>query len=276
LRPPRPDIAIPPLPAGAEWIGEPVESIDRLAATRPVLVHFYDFAQLNSVRTLPYLRAWDERYSDDGLAAIGVHSPRFPFTQGYDVVAAAAERLGIAWPVVVDREFALWRLYEPHGWPALFLWGRGGALRWYHLGEGDYAGTEEAIRKELAGSGNGHEWPPLVEPLRPSDAAGARVIAPTDEIFPGGSTEDPWPQVDADRRLQFEYEAGGAYAATDGEGEITLRLDGEPIEPVRVTNPGLQELTSHDRSERHTLELEVTPGLRIYSIQFAVGIPPTD
>jgi hypothetical protein len=276
LRPPRPDIAIPPLPAGAEWIGEPVESIDRLAATRPVLVHFYDFAQLNSVRTLPYLRAWDERYSDDGLAAIGVHSPRFPFTQGYDVVAAAAERLGIAWPVVVDREFALWRLYEPHGWPALFLWGRGGALRWYHLGEGDYAGTEEAIRKELARSGNGHEWPPLVEPLRPSDAAGARVIAPTDEIFPGGSTEDPWPQVDADRRLQFEYEAGGAYAATDGEGEITLRLDGEPIEPVRVTNPGLQELTSHDRSERHTLELEVTPGLRIYSIQFAVGIPPTD
>jgi hypothetical protein len=276
LRPPRPDIAIPPLPAGAEWIGEPVESIDRLAATRPVLVHFYDFAQLNSVRTLPYLRAWDERYSDDGLAAIGVHSPRFPFTQGYDVVAAAAERLGIAWPVVVDREFALWRLYEPHGWPALFLWGRGGALRWYHLGEGDYAGTEEAIRKELARSGNGHEWPPLVEPLRPSDAAGARVIAPTDEIFPGGSTEDAWPQVDADRRLQFEYEAGGAYAATDGEGEITLRLDGEPIEPVRVTNPGLQELTSHDRSERHTLELEVTPGLRIYSIQFAVGIPPTD
>jgi hypothetical protein len=276
LRPPRPDLAIPPRPAGAEWIGEPVESIDRLAATRPVLVHFYDFAQLNSVRTLPYLRAWDERYSDDGLAAIGVHSPRFPFTQGYDVVAAAAERLGIAWPVVVDREFALWRLYEPHGWPALFLWGRGGALRWYHLGEGDYAGTEEAIRKELAGSGNGHEWPPLVEPLRPSDAAGARVIAPTDEIFPGGSTEDPWPQVDADRRLQFEYEAGGAYAATDGEGEITLRLDGEPIEPVRVTNPGLQELTSHDRSERHTLELEVTPGLRIYSIQFAVGIPPTD
>jgi hypothetical protein len=273
VRPPRPDIAIPPLPEGAEWIGEPIASIDWLVAARPVLVHFFDFAQLNSIRTLPYLRAWHDRYSGDGLAMVGVHSPRFPFTQDYDVVAAAADRLGIAWPVIVDREFSVWRLYEPHGWPALFLWGRGGALRWYHLGEGEYTGTEEAIREELAGSGNGHEWPPLLEPLRPTDAPDAGVIAPTAEVFPGGSTEDLWPKSDADRRLEFDYEAGGAYAATDGEGEISVWLDGEAQEPVTVTHPGLQELSSHERSERHRLELEPSPGLQIYSIQFAAGVP---
>jgi hypothetical protein len=272
VRPPRPDIAIPPLPEGAEWVGEPIDSIDRLVAARPVLVHFFDLAQLNSVRTLPYLRAWHEHYSGDGLALVGVHSPRFPFTQGYDVVAAAAERLGIEWPVIVDPEFTVWRLYEPHGWPALFLWGRGGALRWYHLGEGDYQGTEEAIREELSG-GNGHEWPPLIEPVRPSDALGVQVIAPTPEIFPGGSTEEPWPKADADRALELEYEAGGACAATDGEGEITVRVDGEPADTVRVTHPGLQELISHDRTERHRLELEPSPGLLIYSIQFAAGLP---
>src|SRR5689334_11258330 len=105
LRPPRPDIAIPPLPAGAEWVGEPIGSIDRLVATRPVLVHFFDLAQLNSVRTVPYLRGWHDRYSGDGLALVGVHSPRFPFTQGLDVVAAAVERLGIEWPVIADPEF---------------------------------------------------------------------------------------------------------------------------------------------------------------------------
>jgi hypothetical protein len=273
LRPPRPDIAIPPLPAGAEWIGEPIDSIDRLVASRPVLVHFFDFAQLNSVRALPYLRAWHERYAGDGLAVVGVHSPRFPFTQEYDVVAAAADRLGIAWPVIVDREFTVWRLYEPHGWPALFLWGRGGALRWYHLGEGDYAGTEEAIREELAGSGNGHEWPPLVEPLRPSDAPDAKVIPPTPEIFPGGSTEEPWSSTEGQASLEFEYEAGGAYAATNGEGKIAIRVDGADREPIEVIVPGLQELAVHERTEGHTLRLEPTPGLLVYSIQFAAGVP---
>jgi hypothetical protein len=222
------------------------------------------------VRVLPYLRAWNERYAGEGLAVIGVHSPRFPFTQERDVVDGAAERLGIDWPVALDREFALWRLYEPHGWPALFLWGRGGALRWYHLGEGEYQGTEEAIREALAAGNGDHEWPSLLEPLRATDASGAKVIPPTAEIFPGGSTEEPW---SPNANLEFEYEAGGAYAATDGEGEIAIRLDGEALDPIRVTYAGLQELTSHDRTERHRLTLEASQDLRIYSIQFAAGIP---
>ncbi len=196
MRPPRPDIAVPPIPTGLDWVGRPVTSIERLVAARPALVHFFDFAQLNSVRTMPYLRAWQERYAADGLAMVGVHSPRFPFTQGTDEVAQATEELGIDWSVAVDREFSLWRLYEPHGWPALFIWGRGGALRWYHLGEGDYAGTEEAIREALEESGAERKWPPPLEPIRPSDAPGAEVIAPTPEIFPGGSTEEPWSRAE--------------------------------------------------------------------------------
>jgi hypothetical protein len=238
-----------------------------------VLVHFFDFAQLNSLRTLPYLRAWHDRYSGDGLATVGVHSPRFPFTQDYDVVAEAAERLEIGWPVIVDREFTVWRLYEPHGWPALFIWARGGALRWYHLGEGDYQGTEDAIRETLAEGNGEHDSQPLLEPLRPSDAPGAKVIPPTPEVFPGGSSEEPWPTAEADRTLEVEYQAGGTYVASDGEGEIEIRVDGEPLAPVRVTHPGLQELTLHERTERHTLRLELSPGLLIYSIQFAAGIP---
>ena len=273
MRPPRPDIAIPPLPAGAEWIGEPIDSIDRLAASRPVLVHFFDFAQLNSVRTLPYLLAWHERYSGEGLAMIGVHSPRFPFTQDYGVVAEAADRLGIEWPVIVDREFTVWRLYEPHGWPALFVWGRGGALRWYHLGEGEYLGTEEAVREALSEGNGDHDWPPPLDPLRPTDTPEARVIPPTEELFPGGSTEEPWPTSEADPVLELDYEAGGAQAATDGAGEIEISVDGEARAPIEVTHPGLQELTAHERSERHRLRLKPSPGLLIYSVQFAAGVP---
>ena len=242
-------------------------------AAKPALVHFFDLAQLNSVRTLPYLRAWHERYRDDGLALIGIHSPRFPFTQDAAVVAEAAGRLGIDWPIAVDVEFRVWRLYEPHGWPALFLWGRGGALRWYHLGEGEYAATEETIREALAQADTDRDWPPLLDPLRPSDAPSAKVVPPTPEQFPGGSTEEPWTRAESDPPLQVAYEAGGASAAADGEGEIRLRLDGAPVDPVEVTHPGLYELTAHERSERHALELEPSPGVRLYSLQFAAGIP---
>jgi hypothetical protein len=274
VRPPRPDIAVPPIPPGLEWVGDPVESIERMVAARPALVHFFDFAQLNSVRVLPYLRAWHERYGDDGLAVIGVHSPRFPFTQSVEAVAGAAARLEIDWPVAVDTEFVVWRQYEPHGWPALFLWGQGGALRWYHLGEGEYQGTEEVIRELLRETGADGEWPPALEPLRATDAPGVEVVAPSAEVFPGGSTEKPWTASEAGRKLEVDYVAGGAYAASDGEGEISVRLDGEPAEPIAVTDPGLQELTAHERGERHHLELEPSEGLRIYSLQFAVGMPP--
>jgi hypothetical protein len=193
-----------------------VESIDRLAAARPVLVHFFDFAQLNSVRTLPYLRAWHERYEGDGLAMIGVHSPRFPFTQDQDSVAAAVDRLGIDWPVAVDPEFSLWRLYEPHGWPALFLWKQGGALRWYHLGEGDYAGTEEAIREVLP-ERNGGRMASLLDPIRPSDARREGDRSHTGGV-PGRLDRRAWSATEGDPSIALDYEAGGAYAATDGEG----------------------------------------------------------
>jgi hypothetical protein len=266
---------VPPLPPAIEWIGKPIGSIEALVAERPALVHFFDFAQLNSIRALPYLRAWRQRYAESGLAVLGVHSPRFPFTRSAEAVAEALPRLEIEWPVAVDAEMAIWRSYEPHGWPALFLWGKGGALRWYHLGEGEYLATEEAIREALEDGGADPEWPPPLEPLRASDVPGVKVIAPTPELFPGGSIERPWSSDDAGA-LQLDYEAGGAYAATDGTGELAVSLDGEPLEPVAVTRPGLQELTTHPHSERHGLEIGASPGVRIYSLQFAAGVPAVE
>ena len=123
------------------------------------------------------------------------------------------------------------------------------------------------------GNGGEHDWPPPLVPMRPSDAPGAKVIPPTPELFPGGSTEEPWPKADADRVLELGYEAGGAYAATDGEGQIAISVDGETRDPVAITDPGLHELTTHASTERHALRLEPSPGLLIYSIQFAAGIP---
>jgi hypothetical protein len=273
LRPPRPDIAAPPLPPGIEWVGEPVASIDRLLAERPVLVHFFDFAQLNSVRALPYLRAWHERYADAGLAVLGVHSPRFPFSRDGQVVAGALPALEVDWPVALDPEMAIWRSYEPRGWPSLFLWGQGGALRWHHLGEGEYAATEEAIREALEEAGAGESRPPILEPLRPGDAPGAQVVAPTPELFPGGSIEEPWSATRENPSLVLDYEAAGAYAATDGEGEIAVLLDGDAHGTVEITLPGLQELVAEGRHASHAIELTPSARVRIYSLQFAAGPP---
>ncbi|MGH2957014.1 MAG: hypothetical protein ACRDL6_08485 [Solirubrobacterales bacterium] len=226
------------------------------------------------MRTLPYLAAWRERYEPDGLALLGVHSPRFPFSRQPEAVRKALPGLGIEWPVALDPELRIWRDYGCRGWPSLFLWSRGGALRWYHLGEGEYLATEEAIRAALEEAGvDASGWPPPPEPLRPGDAAGAKVIAPTPELFPGGDIERPWVPAPGRSTLGVDYEAAGAYVAADGEGEIAIRLDGEELDPVEITRPGLYELVEHRSHQRHGLELEASPGIGVYSLQFAAGAP---
>ena len=274
MRPPRQDIAVPPFPPGVAWVGGAEPRLERLVASGPLLVHFFDFAQLNSARALPYVEAWSERYRERGLGTLGVHSPRFPFTRDPEAVAAALPRLGIEWPVAVDSRHDIWRAYGCRGWPSLFLWSRGGALRWYQLGEGDYEATEQAIREALTEAGDpGTGWPAPLEPLRPGDAPGARVAVPSAELFCGGGPEQPWMASAEQPALELGYEAGGAFLAADGEGEVALSVDGEPREPVAIRHPGLHALTAHERHESHRLELRPSPGVALYSVQFAPAPP---
>jgi len=263
---------VPPLPPGIDWVGGPEPRLDLLLARGPALVHFFDFAQLNSVRALPYVGAWRSRYADHGLAVLGVHSPRFPFSRDAAAVASALPELEVDWPVAVDADHAIWRGYGCRGWPSLFLWGQGGALRWYHLGEGDYEATEGAIRESL-GAPPEQGWPEPVAPLRPGDEAGAKVIAPTPEVFPGGSPEAAWEA--GGEALGTSYEAGGVYAAVDPAGasespaRLTVAIDGEPPRELQVGAPGLIELVIHPRHESHRLQLGGSAGLRVHSLQFS-------
>jgi hypothetical protein len=274
VRPRTADIAIPPLPSRLVWVGARGKPrVEALAAVGPVLIHFFDLAQLNSVRTLPYLRAWRERYHDAGLSVLGVHTPRFPFTAHRRAVAAAAARLEIPYPVAVDSRFAVWREYGCEGWPSLFLWGRGGALRWFHFGEGEYRATEEAIQELILEARPETRLPGPLQPLRASDAPGALVMPPSDEVLPGGSPESPWEARDGEPELEVEYAAGGAYVAADGDGVLESELDGGPRQPIAVDGPGLHEVALHDRHEQHRLRLRPSPGVRVWSVSFAAGVP---
>src|SRR3954452_24202248 len=144
-----------------------------LTAGGPALVHFLDFAQLNSVRTLPYLSEWHRRYREAGLSVIGVQSPRFPFGTDEATVRAGLAALGVEFPVALDAEHDLWSAYGCEGWPSLFLWSLGGAPSGVHFGEGESRATEEAIEAELREVEALRELEQLLEPLRLGDAPGA-------------------------------------------------------------------------------------------------------
>ncbi|HEU4735690.1 MAG TPA: hypothetical protein VFS48_01530 [Solirubrobacterales bacterium] len=269
MRPERDNIAAPDLPAELAWIGKAPQSMPAITATGPVLVHFFDAAQLNSVRTLPYLTEWDRRYRGDGLTTIGVQAPRFPFGSDPAEVAAALRGLGVEFPVAVDAERRLWQAYGCEGWPSLFLWATGGALSWFHFGEGEYLGTEMAIQEELRELDALRSLPEPMQPLRPTDSPGAKVMPPTPEVFPGGSWEQPW----TGGELELDYEAGGAYATVEGTGTLEIALDDTDTRPLEIDGPRLYTLAEHERHEAHHLKLVPSPGLRIWSVSFVAAIP---
>jgi hypothetical protein len=268
MRPERDNIAAPDLPDAISWIGEQPQSMPNLTAAGPVLVHFLDFAQLNSVRTLPYLAEWDRRYREAGLTTIGVQAPRFPFGSDADPVAAGLAELGVDLPVAIDAERELWLAYGCEGWPSLFLWTTGGALSWFHFGEGEYLGTEMAIQEELRELDALRSLPEPMDPLRPSDSPGAKVMPPTPELFPGGSWQQPWTD-----ELELDYEAGGAHATIEGQGTLSVTVDGVDTHQLEIDGARLYDLAKHERHQAHHLKLVPSPGLQIWSVSFAAGIP---
>jgi hypothetical protein len=274
LRPGRDNIAAPDLPADLAWVGAEPESMPALTAGGPAVVHFLDFAQLNSVRTLPYLSEWWRRYREAGLSVIGVQSPRFPFGADPEAVAAGLAAMGVEFPVAIDADRELWGAYGCEGWPSLFLWSLGGALAWAHFGEGEYRGTEEAIQEELREIDALRELPEPMAPLRPGDGPGAQVIAPSAEVFPGESWERAWTAGEDGEVLALDYQAGGVFATIEGDGELAAEIDGEWLDPVAVgPAPGLVAIAEHRCHEAHSLVLRPSPGLRVWSVSFAAGTP---
>ncbi len=115
-----------------------------------VLVDFWTYSCINCIRTIPYLNAWHEKYADQGLVIVGVHTPEFEFEKNHDNVVAAVEKFGIEYPVVQDNDKGTWREYENRYWPRKYLIDDEGYIRYDHIGEGAYAETEKVIQSLLA------------------------------------------------------------------------------------------------------------------------------
>jgi thiol-disulfide isomerase/thioredoxin len=136
------------------WLNtEPFTIADQLAQDRVVLIDFWTYTCINCIRTMPFLREWHDKYADSGLVILGVHSPEFDFEHDAGNVLAEMERLGVVWPVAQDNDFATWREFENSFWPAKYLIGVDGDVRYTHFGEGAYAETELEIRAALTEAG---------------------------------------------------------------------------------------------------------------------------
>ncbi len=118
-----------------------------------VLVDFWTYTCVNCIRTLPYLKAWHEKYSDKGLVIVGVHTPEFEFEKDRDNVIEATEGFGLEWPIAQDNDFRTWRAFNNRYWPAKYLVDKDGLIRYTHFGEGAYEETELWIRGLLEEAG---------------------------------------------------------------------------------------------------------------------------
>ena len=247
MRAPEKAIPAPPFPKDLPWVNvEPLRMDKQIG--RPVLVEFWDFCRINSLRTLPYVKAWHERYSERGLRVIGVHTGGFEPSRDEQAVRDAVARLGIEYPVVIDSNLEIWDFYGNRGWPARYLWDQRGALFSLHYGEGAYQETEGEIQTLLGLD------EPLLEPLRPEDAPGVLLPPQTEDQL--GAYSGP-------------YEAGAVWAVLDGHGEV--RVNGVPI---AVDGPACRLLIEHPEHTAGILDLEVGDGVTCLQTCFTPGLAP--
>ena len=132
-----------------QWLNSEPLTMGQLRG-KVVLVDFWTYTCINCIRTLPYVKSWHEKFKDQGLVVVGVHTPEYPFERSTDNVKAAIKRFGITYPVAQDNQYATWGAYNNQFWPAVYLIDKQGKVVYQHFGEGAYAATEAKIRTLLA------------------------------------------------------------------------------------------------------------------------------
>jgi thiol-disulfide isomerase/thioredoxin len=143
---------MPSFDGATGWLGSPPLAPAELSGS-VVLIQFWTFTCINWIRTLPYVRAWWERYREHGLVVIGVHTPEFEVEQDIDNVRRAADERRVRYPIALDNHYAIWQAFNNRYWPALYLADADGVIRHHHFGEGGYERSESILRQLLAETG---------------------------------------------------------------------------------------------------------------------------
>ena len=132
-----------------EYINTSQNELAKILEEKVVLYDIWTYSCINCIRTLPYITTWDEKYRDDGLVIVGIHTPEFEFEKDKDNVLAAVQKFDINYPVVLDNEKEIWNAFQNKYWPRKYKTDHDGYIRYDHIGEGSYKETEEVIQKLL-------------------------------------------------------------------------------------------------------------------------------
>ena len=281
----------------AGWINTGPLTLKELRG-KVVLIDFWTYSCVNCLRTLPFVRAWDDRYRSSGLVIVGVHSPEFAFEKEAANVRENVRRLSIHYPVALDSQLGTWTAWHNQYWPAKYLIDRRGHVRYYHFGEGEYDKTEQAIRQLLAEGRTSlptrtHETDRTPTGVQTPETylgyerlqryAGNDTVTPDrlqryrlppklglDELAYGGDWTVEWERIVAgtQARLGLQFRADAVHLVLGGHGTVQVIVDGKALPSVRVDGDRLYTLARFPKSAEHLLELRFTPGLSAYAFTF--------
>src|SRR5271165_6243534 len=203
---------MPSLSGAVQWLNSPPLTPEALKG-KVVVVDFWTYSCINCLRSIPYVRAWAEKYKDEGLVVIGVHTPEFAFEKNVDNVKKAAKDMRVGYPIALDSDYAIWRASDNENWPALYFVDAQGHIRHRQFGEGEYEQSERVIQQLLVEAGVGGIGHDLVS----VDARGAEAAADW------GSLNSPENYVGYERTKNFAS-PGGAVLDKRGTYAVPARL----------------------------------------------------
>ncbi|CAN5558338.1 cytochrome c biogenesis protein DipZ [soil metagenome] len=284
------------------WLNTPDNAAVDLSSLRGkvVLVDFWAYSCINCQRAIPHVTDWYANYRDSGLEVIGVHSPEYAFEKDRGNVASGAAALGITYPVALDNNLSTWTNYRNRYWPAEYLIDNTGTIRHIKFGEGDYAVTENLIRRLLKDADPAVNLPPPSENadttpesgLTPESyfGVGKMVNYGGTGVYDQGPAVFSYPQTLSDDAfalrgpwkldyqgatsdseeswIELNYRAKNVYVVVGGTGTVTVLRDGRSMSIPISGPPTLRQIVATDNIARGHLELQLSQGLQAFSFTY--------
>ena len=289
-----------------QWLNTPDGKPIDLASLRGkvVLIDFWAYSCINCQRAIGHVVDWYNRYRDDGLVVIGVHTPEYAFERVPGNVASGAAALHINYPVALDNDYKTWNNYQNLYWPAEYLIDANGTVRHTKFGEGDYDGTEKLIRQLLAHPSGANPDARLPAPSNSVDTTPQTALTPETYLgvhrainyggpgdYKSGSFRYPaalgadkfalrgrWTLDDQgatadseDAAIALNYTAKAVYVVVGGTGTITVTRDQQTTTTPISGPPTLHQIAgggSADTAHRDQLDMRVSKGLQLFSFTF--------
>jgi len=262
----------PSLAGATGWLNSKPLTVEALRG-KVVLVDFWTYTCINWQRTQPYVRAWAEKYKEQGLVVIGVHTPEFEFERNVDNILPALKRFRVEYPVAVDSDYGVWKAFRNNYWPAVYIIDAAGSIRFHHFGEGEYERTEAVIQqllREAGKSGIGNDTVRV-------DAQGSEVAADW------GNLRSPENYLGSERTEGFASPSRASGGKTRSySAPRMLALNQWALRGEWTVNPGAVVLDKASgaivyRFHARDLHLVMGPAKRGTSVRFRVlldGRPP--